>query len=337
MTRPMPSNPWHEGHCTLAGATGAATRDGRPLIGGTSDDPFTIRTRLLVVDPPEGARFVATQIVSGNGANAADFDRMHTRGVNERGFAYTWSSAAPDPRVEPLSTQAIGVPYSQFGRLLLSQAGSVEEAVGLFERYPRAIHGNFMLADASGVAALVEVSTRSLNVETHVTNGVLGRSNHYVSPALAAIAPPKDAEGSSAVRLARITELMEAGAGDIDVPYMARAFSDHETLAETGWSICAHGMSRDDGGERGGTVSSELLDPHAPGVALLLRLALRRRTGGPRRAAPPGPLLGLLRPLPPGRPGPRRVRHRRRQTHPPRRAVPGRAGGRIVGAAVHSP
>ena len=318
------SRPFTEGHCTLAGATGTATRDGRPLIGGTSDDPFTIRTRLLVVDPPDGARFVATQIVSGDGANAADFDRMHTRGVNDRGFAYTWSSAAPHPGVEPLSTQAFGVPYSQFGRLLLSQAGSVEEAVGLFERYPRAIHGNFLLADASGVAALVEVSTRSLNVETHVANGVLGRTNHYVSPTMAAIAPAKDAEGSSAVRLARITELMEAGAGQIDVPYMARCFSDHDTLAETGWSICAHGLQRDDdGAERGGTVSSELLDPtrRAP---LLLRLALRRRPGGPRRAAPAGPVLGLLPPLPPRRPGARRVRHRRRQAHPPRRAVPGR-------------
>ena len=261
MTGLMRSRPRHEGHCTLAGATGSATRDGRPLIGGTSDDPFSIRTRVLVVAPPDGARFVATQIVSRNGGNAADFDRMHTRGVNERGFAYTWSSAAPDPRNEPLSTEAFGVPYSQFGRLLLSQAGSVEEAVGLFERFPRAIHGNFLLADASGVAALVEVSTRSLNVETHVANGVLGRTNHWVSPTMAAIAPPKDAEGSSAVRLGRITELMEVGAGEIDVPYMARCFSDHETLAETGWSVCAHGQRRDDGGERGGTVNSELLDP----------------------------------------------------------------------------
>ncbi len=64
MTGPMRSSTRHEGHCTLAGATGSATRDGRPLIGGTSDDPFTIRTRLLVVAPPDGARFVATQIVS---------------------------------------------------------------------------------------------------------------------------------------------------------------------------------------------------------------------------------------------------------------------------------
>lgn len=256
----MRSRMYDEGHCTLAGATGTATRDGRPLIGGTSDDPFTIRTRVMVVAPADGARFVSTQIVSGRGA-AADFDLMHTRGVNDRGFAYTWSSAAPDPSVEPLSTEAFGVPYSQFGRLLLSQAGSVEEAVGLFERYPRAIHGNFLLADASGVAALVEVSTRSLNVETHMANGVLGRTNHWVSPTMAAIAPSKDAEGSSAVRLGRITELMEAGAGEIDVPYMARCFSDHETLADTGWSICAHGLQRDNGGERGGTVSSELLDP----------------------------------------------------------------------------
>ena len=49
-----------DGHCTLAGATGSATLDGSPLIGGTSDNPFTTRTRLLVSQPAQGAKFIAT-------------------------------------------------------------------------------------------------------------------------------------------------------------------------------------------------------------------------------------------------------------------------------------
>lgn len=251
----------NEGHCTLAGATGSVTRDGLPLVGGTSDDPFKIRTRLLVVEPSEGARFIATQIVSRNGKEVAHFDGMHTRGVNARGFAYTWSSASPDPRHEPTSQNAFGLPYSQFGRLLLSHAGSVEEAIGLLEHYPRAIHGNFLLADASGAIALVEVSTRSLHVETHTASGFVGRTNHWVSPKMAAIARAVEQNGSSTVRLRRILHLMEKGKGEIDVAYLAQCFRDHATLAGTGWSICAHGLRPGSDGERSGTVSSEVMDP----------------------------------------------------------------------------
>ena len=51
-------------NCTIAGATGSSTADGHPIIAGNSDDPFTTRTRLVVVHPDDGYRFVATQIVS---------------------------------------------------------------------------------------------------------------------------------------------------------------------------------------------------------------------------------------------------------------------------------
>ena len=51
-------------NCTIAGATGASTIDGRSVIASNSDDPFTTRTRLVVVEPPDGEWFIATQIVS---------------------------------------------------------------------------------------------------------------------------------------------------------------------------------------------------------------------------------------------------------------------------------
>ena len=252
---------WHDS-CTIAGATGSASDDGCSLIGGTSDDPFTTRTRLVVVAPKEGHKFIGTQIIAGDPSAVADFNNMHTRGLNDKGFAYTWAAARPDPDIEPLSYQAIGIPFYQFGQLLLSQAKSVEDAIGLLESYPRAIHGNFLFADAAGEIALAEVSTRSLNIETRTSDGWIGRSNHWISPRMAQIAKVPNTSDSTVVRFDRISTLMEEGAGRVGPAFLASCFSDHDTLEETGWSICAHGHKKYAGGNgRGGTVSSEIIQP----------------------------------------------------------------------------
>ena len=249
-------------NCTIAAVTGQSSADGRALIASNSDDPFTTRTRLVVVDPPTGHRFIATQIVSpGNGARVS-FDRMHTRGINAEGLAYTWSAVSPDPAKEPDSEHAYGIPYYQFGSLLLSQARSVEDAIGMLESYPRAIHGNYLFGDAAGEVALVEVSTQTLNVETRTDTGWIGRSNHWISPAMSAIGNQPEARDSTAVRFARITTLMDEGDGRIGPAYMADSLSDHATLEETGWSICAHGHGPvAEGRGRGGSVSSEIMQP----------------------------------------------------------------------------
>ena len=132
---------WLDDNCTIAGATGAATIDGRSLIASNSDDPFTTRTRLVVVEPPDGERFIATQIISPSNGNPVSFDRMHTRGLNAKGFAYTWSAVRPDPEHEPDSESAFGLPFYQFGRLLLSQShGPWRTRSG----FSRAIRGRFM-------------------------------------------------------------------------------------------------------------------------------------------------------------------------------------------------
>ncbi len=252
---------WQD-HCTTAGATGSASADGHALIGSTSDDPFTTRTRLLVDASNGDYHFIGTQIISQDLDTVADFNHMHTRGLNEKGFAYTWSAARPNPEIEPDSSRAVGVPYYQFGELLLSQAKSVEDAIGLLESYPRAIHGNFLLADSAGEVALAEVSTRSLNIETRTADGWVARSNHWISPRMAQIAHTPTSNDSTVVRFDRISTLMEEGAGSIDPAYLASCFSDHATLKDTGWSICAHGHTMRPGGNgRGGTVSSEILQP----------------------------------------------------------------------------
>ena len=194
-------------NCTTAGATGSASFDGNPIIGSTSDDPFTTRTRLVVVSPKNGHKFIATQIVSGDTRKIPDFNNMHTRGLNDKGFAYTWSGAGPNPDIEPISSQAIGIPFYQFGQLLLSEADSVEDGIGLLESYPRAIHGNFLFADSVGEIALIEVSTHSLNIETRITDGWIGRTNHWISERMSKIGQIPQVTDSTEVRFERILTL----------------------------------------------------------------------------------------------------------------------------------
>lgn len=246
--------------CTTAGATGRAARNQNPIIGSNSDDPFSTRTRLAVVQPQGGYRFIGTQIIS-PGQVTVDFHRMFTRGLNEKGFAYTWSAVMP--QAEPTPSEAFGIPYYQFGTLLLSQAATVAEAIDLLTGQPRAIAGNFLMVDAGGELALVEVSTRSIHVQTRTRDGWVGRSNHWVSEGMAPLGYPQTAEGSSPRRLERIESLVAEGARDgaVDQPFLAGCFADHEGR-EGGCSICAHGLVAYPGRtERGGTVSSEIMEP----------------------------------------------------------------------------
>lgn len=249
-------------NCTTAGAIGSASYDGNSIIGSTSDDPFTTRTRLVVVSPKNGNKFIATQIISGDRSKIPDFNNMHTRGLNDKGFAYTWSAAGPNPDIEPISSQAIGIPFYQFGQLLLSEADSVKNAIELLESYPRAIHGNFLFADTTDEIALIEVSTRSLNIETRISDGWIGRTNHWISEKMAKISQTPQASDSTTVRYARILALMNERDCKVDLDFLASCFSDHYTLNKTGWSICAHGHTRNPNHDgRGGTVSSEIIIP----------------------------------------------------------------------------
>jgi hypothetical protein len=99
----------------------------------TGDDPFGTRTRVVVERPKGGHRFIATQIISQS--QIVSWSNMHTRGLNEAGFCYTWSYVTPAD--EPTDATAVGVPYYQWGNLLLSQAARIDEALSLLEQYPR--------------------------------------------------------------------------------------------------------------------------------------------------------------------------------------------------------
>jgi hypothetical protein len=243
--------------CTIAAVTGSGTIDGRPLMMSTSDDPFLTRTRLVVEHPEVGYRFVATQIVSP--PPMVSWSNMHTRGLNETGLCYTWSYVTPAN--EPTDATAVGVPYYQWGNLLLSRASRIDEVLSLLEHYPRAFHGNFLIADASGEICLVEVGTKSLRVTERTRHGAIGRTNHWTE---GESIEDESVACSSRHRFDRVQDLLSMRLGGVDRDVLMEICRDHVGRDDPAvqHSICSHGHDGQ-GSEWFGTVSSEIIDPQS--------------------------------------------------------------------------
>ena len=313
MTRPI-RTPWLEGHCTLAGATGTATRDGRPSRRHQ-------RRPLQHPHPPPRRRPASGCPVRRHP------DRLRQRRPRRRlrphaHPAASTSAASPTPGPPPPPTQrrtplhpGLRRPYSQFGAAALSQAGSVEEAVGLFERYPRR-------------------HPRQLPPRRRIRGRRTCRGQHPV-------AERRDAHGEWRPRPQQPLRLADDGRhrpAQGRRGLLRRPPRPHHR---------AHGGRRRP--DRRPVHGPLLQRPRDPGrdrlVGLRPRHGARQRRrarrhrqlgaprphgpgahycygwpcGGdrrPRGAATPGPILGPLPPLPPRRPGARRVRHRRRQLTP---------------------
>ena len=203
LSSPLPDN------CTTAGATGTCSADGRALIGSTSDDPFTTRTRLVVEE------------TAGRLPVRRHPDRVP--GPEHRGqlqpHAHTWAQreglrvhlvgGPARTRTSSLTARARWCALLPFRRPA-AEPGRLRTGCdsACWSSYPRAIHGNFLFADSGGEVALAEVSTRRLNIETRTTDGWIGRSNHWISPEMSRIAHTPAVGDSTVVRYDRITTLM---------------------------------------------------------------------------------------------------------------------------------
>jgi hypothetical protein len=223
----------------------------------TSDDPFATRTKLVVEQPKDGYRFIATQIVSP--PPVVSWTNMHTRGLNERGLCYTWSYVTPAR--EPTDATAVGVPYYQWGNLVLAQASQIDDVLSLLERYPRAFHGNYLFADASGEICLVEVGTHTLRVIERTRDGAIARTNHWTE---GESVEDESISCSSQHRFDRIRDLLAIHTDGIDRNLLMEFCRDHAGREDPAirHSICSHGHDGQ-GAEWFGTVSSEIIDPRS--------------------------------------------------------------------------
>ena len=181
---------------TLGGVTGSMVADNDIFLGQSMDNAWwPTRMTIFVIQPENGYKYIGTK---------ADIWGWNN-GLNEKGFAY-WNAAVgstetPDPE---------GVDRMQFGPILLENCATVEEAIEILANTTR--NGEFWTrnlipGDAEGTLALVEVSYKTINVETLTRDGYVVRTNHWISEEIKGLDKKEDSYECS--RLNRGNEWFE--------------------------------------------------------------------------------------------------------------------------------
>jgi isopenicillin-N N-acyltransferase-like protein len=120
---------------------------------------------------------------------------------------------------------------------VLRYAQSASEALDMVRDQPRVAGMNMMLADTQSAYAL-EITSDRVDV-FEPDDGVLVRTNHYLSPALSELAPTHEENRGTFDRYRRASQIIRERWGHIGVHDLVRLMSDHaEPPAQ---SICRHG------------------------------------------------------------------------------------------------
>jgi hypothetical protein len=271
--------------CTNIGATGAAAIPaGRVYIGGVSDDPYDIRTKLIVCRPAAGHAFIGTHLAPLAAASAQSYSDSvsgaPTRGLNEAGLGFTWTLAVEKP--DNRDPEGAMKPHDVWAAVMTG-CSTVGQALELLERLPRGFAGVGMLADRDGGLAVVEIGRKRINVTQRLdarAGGTAVNVNCWIGMQAAEgdpICALDDPRVPNQSRYTRASDLLAQSAGRIDLGAMARLLSDHahrERFAGEnpwipghGYSICNHGSLRgatfDPERPAWGSVSAEIIDPVA--------------------------------------------------------------------------
>lgn len=96
-------------------------------------------------------------------------------GINEKGVAVSLTFGAGHPPIQH------GIGSAMFTRIVLDKAGSVEEAIELFEKAPYVTPNNVMIADSSGNAVVIEASAGQYHIRKP-EEGIFICANSYLAP-----------------------------------------------------------------------------------------------------------------------------------------------------------
>jgi predicted choloylglycine hydrolase len=96
-----------------------------------------------------------------------------------------------------------GIMFPLAVRHILNTCTTTEAAVAFLERIPYIRNNNFLVADAAGTIAIVEVSPKRVNV-TYATNGFGVITNHFQSERMALLENVKHRPAHSLQRLLRL-------------------------------------------------------------------------------------------------------------------------------------
>ncbi len=214
--------------CTQALAMGSATVDGKSYIGKTRD----------LARGPIHQVVLHREFEDGSYTNELKTAGRMTilDGVNQHGVSITcsgqWSA-----RVRVDLSRADSAWLLLNLQPILRYARSVDEAVEMISDQPRASGMNVLVADESRAVAL-EVTDQVVR-QFQPEEGLLVRTNHFLSSDLQPIAPTFGEYRSTYDRYDRAWEILRARRGQISVHDIMALLSDHSELPVE--SICRHG------------------------------------------------------------------------------------------------
>jgi len=178
--------------CTVFWVPPRLSDSGRPLVGRNFDLRLADPDRLLVYTVPAVGYAhcgMAGRAGRAEGINSAGLVVGTTEAQVRPGVLHpAEGGAAHGERIGMRAAVATGaIPARLATRIILERCATVAEAVELLGRLAQWTHFNFLVADALGAAAVVEVGVQRTAVRWAGQDGSdwLVTTNHFVSPELA--------------------------------------------------------------------------------------------------------------------------------------------------------
>lgn len=231
----------------IPGCTIAAIRDGkRYLLASNSDNPWDTRTKLRLKHGRDW-KFIGTELVCPD--ESLPWSNMVTRGINEKGIAFTFSYVDCSPEL-----YQGGVSFKDFGNHLLGSFQSLKEIEQYLQDEPVEVHGNFLFADDRGNLLVSEIHPAKKYFEWNPDRAVI-RTNHFMNLPIANEKEMK--ETCSILRYQSGLYGLQQSEHKDHFEFLQALLGNHhlrEQGSHWGGSTCNHG-------ETVGTVSSEILDP----------------------------------------------------------------------------
>lgn len=219
----------------------------RYFLGSNSDNPWDAKTKVCV-KKGDSHKFIGTELVCDD--EHLPWSNMITRGVNEKGIAYTFAYVD----CSDIAKQSEKIRFKGFGEYLLGNFSSLESIQQYIKEANELPHGNFLFADSEGNSLVCELHPEQQQFEWNPKTPFI-KTNHYLE--LKYFEEDYVTETNSLLRY-------QGGREEIDetnfetsiISGLTRFLSNHrnEKLNKSwGSSTCNHGSSA-------GTVSSEIID-----------------------------------------------------------------------------
>jgi isopenicillin-N N-acyltransferase-like protein len=217
----------HSKLCTAFAATGAGTRDGKPIIGQNWDwsstlYPWSCLVRLATDAMPSTLTYAYPGLWT-------------AAGMNEHGLSLVWTSSGSFPKLPP----RVGIPtYALIAGIFACE--DCQSALAMLRASPIAGCFIFFIADARGEAWGVEGFSGQFEAEQCAD--VISRANHYECERSCRLThqklPRTSRKMNSRARANRMAEMLRERNGRIDEKAAEALLRDHSV--GPGLNICQH-------------------------------------------------------------------------------------------------